>query len=721
MAECITLDLKQSFDDLNECVLITNSERTIVFVNKAMEKLLRVDAKELVGSTTKRLFADPEKFEKMGELYSTPSDQRHRQAYSLDLILGDGTRTTAEVVSAPLFNSDHTLQGLLFFARDVSEKRALEEKLRDLAYTLEDALEAISEGFAIYDDEDRLLLCNDNYREIYAQSAPAMTPGTTFEDILRYGLDRNQYDTGDFSKEDWLSERLTWHQAADGKVIDQRLDDGRWLRISETRTKRGGIAGIRADITELKEAQSKAELAVKNLSLMADNVSGSIAEVGLDGRCLFINKTACDWFKGSYEELIGTRLRDRLPWKERDFVRTLFQRARQGTKVSEEATFHFPDGVTRECQFNCNPRFNESGVVDGFVVMMSDITDRKKTERALAELYSITSTRELDHSEKIAEILRLGCDHFDLPFGIISRVVGDEYTITHAQSPDGELTPETTFPINDTYCSITLDSDGPVATVEASTSDFAAHPCYEIFALETYIGAPLLVDGLVHGTINFSAPQKRNRRFSTADIQIVKQFADWIGHEIARQHDHQALMDAQADLERMASIDDLTQVLNRRAFLERANEEIHRYRRQKTPFVAVMMDIDRFKQINDQHGHAVGDKVIRLFSQSISLTLRNIDVFGRVGGEEFCLILHNTDMDGAMAVCERLLEQITRDCQIPELRSPVTCSMGLATPAREDIEFSTLMQRADDALYEAKASGRNRCIAYSRPFDAVGT
>lgn len=712
MAESIDLDLKQSFDDLHESVLITNQDRTIIFVNKSMERLLRAKSEDLIGSTTKRFFANPDKFEKMGELYSTPADQRHRQTYLLELELGDGSRTKAEVVSAPLFDTERTLKGLLFFARDVSERLALEEQNRNLAYTLEDALHAISEGFAIYDENDRFALCNENYREIYAHSAPAMVPGTSFENILRYGLDRNQYDTGNLSDEAWLAERLASHQKADGSVIDQRLDDGRWLRISETRTKRGGIAGIRADITELKEAQAKAELAYKNLSLVADSVSGSIAEVGLDGKCLFINKTACDWFKGTYEELLGTRLRDRLPWKERNFVRGLFERAKQGQPVSEEGTFHFPDGVKRECQFDCNPRFNEEGDVDGLVVMMSDITDRKRTERALAELYTITSTRELGHEEKIAEILRLGCEHFDLPFGIISHVMDDEYTITHAHSPNGELDPGTSFPLGDTYCALTLEADGPLATVDAGNSEFSAHPCYEKFALETYIGAPLLVDGLVHGTVNFSAPEQRNRRFSSADIQIVKQLADWIGHEIARQLDHQALMDAKANLERMASTDDLTQVLNRRAFLERANTEIHRFRRDRTPFTAVMMDIDRFKQINDQYGHAIGDRVLRLFADSISVTLRSVDVFGRVGGEEFCMILHNTDMDGAMAVCKRLLKKISADCQLPRLDETITCSMGLATPVREDVEFSTLMQRADMALYEAKATGRNKCVAF---------
>ncbi len=714
MVESITLDLEQSFGDLNECVLVTNAERTIVFANKAMERLFKVSREDLIGTQTKRFFADHSQFDGMGEIYKTPSDQRHRKSYEIDLVLGDGSKTTVEVVSAPLFDTNRDLSGILFIARDISERKALEAKLSDIALTLEDALDAISEGFAIFDADDRLIICNDNYRDIYAHSAPAIFTGNRFEDILRFGLNKKQYDTGAASDDEWLAERLRSHQSADGEVVEQKLEDGRWIRISETRTKSGGVAGIRTDITELKEAKARAENAYQNLSLIADNVSVSITEVDLDGNCVFINKTGCQWFNDKPEKLVGTRLRDRLPWKEREVIRSMFRQAFMGEKTKSEVSLNFPDGVLRECVMEVNPRRNDNGGVDGLVVLVTDITDRKRTERTLAELYAITSTRELDHEDKIAEILRLGCEHFDLPFGIISHVVDDRFTITHSHCPNGELLPGASFDLKDTYCLLTLEADGPVATACAEKSEFSSYPCYEMFELEAYIGAPLLVNGVVHGTINFTSPEPRKREFTSADIQIVRQFADWVGHEIARQRDHQALMDAKINLERVASIDDLTQVLNRRAFLERANTEIQRFRRTKRPFTAVMLDIDKFKQINDRHGHAAGDEVLKKFADTVSGALRAIDVFGRVGGEEFCLILNNTSMDEAIPICERLREKIVAECQHESVEQTVTCSMGIATSAREDVEFSSLMQKADTALYEAKSGGRNKCIAYKR-------
>ncbi len=129
-----------------------------------------------------------------------------------------------------------------------------------------------------------------------------------------------------------------------------------------------------------------------------------------------------------------------------------------------------------------------------------------------------------------------------------------------------------------------------------------------------------------------------------------------------------------------------------------------------------MMDIDKFKQINDLYGHATGDEVLKKFSDTVSSALRAVDIFGRVGGEEFCMILHNAEIEDAMLVCERLRVKIIEECQLDIVKQTVTCSMGLATVAREDLEFSTLMQKADTALYEAKATGRNKCVAHKSSY-----
>jgi diguanylate cyclase (GGDEF)-like protein len=127
---------------------------------------------------------------------------------------------------------------------------------------LEDAVEALPEGFALFDAEDRLLLCNQTYRDLYRHSAAAIRPGASFESILRYGLERDQYPQAGASaaeREAWLAERLRRHREPDGKPILQELPDNRWLRIDERRTRAGGVAGVRTDVSELVRTRQELE------------------------------------------------------------------------------------------------------------------------------------------------------------------------------------------------------------------------------------------------------------------------------------------------------------------------------------------------------------------------------------------------------------------------------------------------------------------------------
>lgn len=151
--------------------------------------------------------------------------------------------------------------GVVVVRLDVSaviEQRNAHEAARQL---LDDALDALPDGFALYDAADRLVVCNHRYREIYRESAPAMTPGASFESILRYGLVRGQYPQAGSDPEAWLAERLRRHREPEGLPILQQVAGGRWLRIHEQRTRSGGLAGVRTDVTDLMQARKAAEAA----------------------------------------------------------------------------------------------------------------------------------------------------------------------------------------------------------------------------------------------------------------------------------------------------------------------------------------------------------------------------------------------------------------------------------------------------------------------------
>lgn len=158
----------------------------------------------------------------------------------------------------------------------------------------------------------------------------------------------------------------------------------------------------------------------------------------------------------------------------------------------------------------------------------------------------------------------------------------------------------------------------------------------------------------------------------------------------------------------MALTDELTQIANRRCFIESVNAEISRCLRQHTAMAFLLIDIDYFKQVNDTYGHLAGDNVLVSLSKVIKNMLREYDIFGRLGGEEFAIFLSETSVEKALEVAERIRERILQHDFIEEgQKIKVTLSIGVSIPTN-DSTFKTLYKDADTALYAAKNSGRNR-------------
>lgn len=164
-------------------------------------------------------------------------------------------------------------------------------------------------------------------------------------------------------------------------------------------------------------------------------------------------------------------------------------------------------------------------------------------------------------------------------------------------------------------------------------------------------------------------------------------------------------------LRHLAGTDELTGLDNRRRFFERADRALRRSRRSGGPLTLCMIDLDHFKRLNDRHGHDAGDSVLALVAQRCRDHLREIDIIGRLGGEEFVLALPDTDLDQAREIAERL-----RGC-IAELPHParrdgerLSATLGLARVRPGEETLAPALKRADTALYRGKAGGRNRVV-----------
>jgi diguanylate cyclase (GGDEF)-like protein len=192
--------------------------------------------------------------------------------------------------------------------------------------------------------------------------------------------------------------------------------------------------------------------------------------------------------------------------------------------------------------------------------------------------------------------------------------------------------------------------------------------------------------------------------YRLADLQAVMALADLAWDLVEKKR-------LEAELVELANTDSLTGLDNRRYFLSKLNTELDRLGRFEIPLAAVLMlDFDHFKKINDHLGHAAGDAVLRHCAALMRDSLRKIDSCGRLGGEEFCILLLGSDIAAAQAFGERLRQKIANNpCQYEQDAIQVTVSIGITSLHQTDTQASDVLSRADRALYRAKTLGRNRC------------
>lgn len=172
----------------------------------------------------------------------------------------------------------------------------------------------------------------------------------------------------------------------------------------------------------------------------------------------------------------------------------------------------------------------------------------------------------------------------------------------------------------------------------------------------------------------------------------------------------------EARLRHMACTDGLTGISNRRHFFELAEQELRRARRDGTPLALCMVDVDLFKQLNDRHGHAVGDLVLTTVAGCCQSVLRESDVLGRYGGEEFVIALPLADLGTAAAIAERLRKRVSA-LKLPMLgdETPLTVTVGISRIEAHETRLDPALLRADKALYKGKSQGRNRVVVSPRP------
>ncbi|MEI8395227.1 MAG: PAS domain S-box protein [Rhodospirillaceae bacterium] len=277
-------------DTALEGIWILDSDGRTGFANRCMADMLGYTPAEMTG---RHLF---EFVDEDGRIDAARALARRRlgiaERYDFRFRRKDGRELWTLVSTVPLADESGAYAGMLAMVTDITQRKLIEDEESRSRQLLRDAIEAISEGFALYDADDRLVLCNEKYRQLYFLAYDLLVPGARFEDILRIAAERGQFADTTGRVEEWVEQRLARRRTAGRSLeesgdprastkapgkrpVEQRLGDGRWLLVSDRPTRDGGIVGIRTDITARKHYEIELQAAQEQLARQAEDLDRS--------------------------------------------------------------------------------------------------------------------------------------------------------------------------------------------------------------------------------------------------------------------------------------------------------------------------------------------------------------------------------------------------------------------------------------------------------------
>lgn len=368
-------------ESVNEIYILSSRDLSFIDANRGACSNLGYSLDELKQMTILDISPDLPldlRREVGARLKAAPSE---RVCFEARHLRKDGSTYEAEVYLQIVGGNTDRLIG---FVLDITERKRAEDQAQAARQSLVSAIETLPDGFVLYDADDRLVICNERYRDIYEKTAPAIVEGARFEDILRYGLEHGEYADVEGREEEWLAKRLAAHRSLEGGV-DQHLANGRWIRIVERRTPDGGMVGLRIDITDQLESLARAERAEQRLIDAIDALPAAFWLYDEDDRLVLFNERYCEHFSDPsflkrgipYEEALRHGLRQSrrasFPGTEQQIVDLVM--AARGTGHTERE-YRLGDGRWIR---SYNDRTSDGGYV-GFGV---DITDARERQEKL--------------------------------------------------------------------------------------------------------------------------------------------------------------------------------------------------------------------------------------------------------------------------------------------------------------------------------------------------
>jgi len=545
------------------------------------------------------------------------------------------------------------------------------EELERAQARLLDAFDLVPEGLAVFDAEDRYVLWNRPYAEIYPESQKRIAVGMRFEDTLRAGLAHGQYPDAVGREEEWLAERLAQH-AQPQSSFEQRLPNGRWVRIEERRTPGRGSVGVRIDITDLKNRE-------ESFRLLFDSNPVPMWLIDLATmKFIAVNDAAVAHYGYSRAQFLAMTVMDIKPVEERDEMVGRLKGPWQTSSQDRTWRHIRADGsVIDVCVYRRQLRYEGC---DAALVGAIDVTERKRAEDNLRRTEKFLNT--------IVE---------NVPASLLVKAVHDgRYVLANREAEEFFEVPRGGMIGKSVYDFFSKEQGDLTSARDQATIKS---------------GQSMIVDDVPVHTPRRGTRLVRSKRVAIADDNGDPQYIIVISEDTTERKL------AEDKIVHLAHHDPLTDLPNRASFNNFFAATLTNATAADRRFAVVCIDLDRFKEVNDVFGHGVGDALLCQVTDRLRAVTGGA-FLARPGGDEFVVVVTaEPQPDSAAALAERLLAAMADGFDIDGHHLRMGLSIGVAVFPADGADATTLLGNADAALYRAKADGRGTIRFFQADMD----
>lgn len=563
--------------------------------------------------------------------------------------------------------------------KDATEDLALSVDVQDCLPQTSDSV--VNQHYkAIVDSSDDAIISKNLFGIVTSWNAGAQRLfGYTADEMIGHSL-LKLFPLDKKNEERFILEKIIAGEKVDHFETVRIRKDGKQLDISVTISpiydQQGNVIGaskVARDITE----RLRGDLKAQQFKAIVQSSDDAIISKSLDGIINCWNGGAQTMFGYSAEEMIGQSMLVLLPADRKDEEASILNRLRKGEKVDHFETVRVrKDGELIDVSVSISPICDNTGRVIGASKIARDITNQKKANARL----ELTSRVFTNTNEAI--------------------IVTDAQCII--------------IEVNEAFTNISgYSREDVVGSSPMMFSSSRQGP--EVFA---DMASSLAIHGKYEGEL-WSRRKTGESYAGYLKVSVVRDADHNIQNYVALFADITSLRIKQEQLEHLAHFDALTDLPNRILLSDRLNQAMAVSQRTQTSLAVLYLDLDGFKEINDEYGHNIGDEVLVAVSQNMKTTLRNVDTLARIGGDEYAVVL--ADVQGPHQ-CGRMVDRVLRACAEPVVVDGkllrISASIGVTIYPLDNVDADQLLRHADRAMYEAKQAGKNRFHIFDSELDA---